>query len=355
MLKSIVDLASARPGIGQSTTVDPVVLCAADEKYAMPLAVTLVSAAEHLQAGHSLQVHVVDGGMSDGSKARLLKSLDGYPLQIEFVDAQAADLSDLQTSHHITHTAYLRLLADRWLPSDLEKVIYLDSDLVVLSSLTELWERDLAGNFCLAVPDIACPFVDAHISASQMFRKSLPYLATWKPIPNYDELGVDPHSAYFNSGVMVLNLKRWREEALGDRLMATLRENAEHVWCWDQYALNALCTGQWGQLPPHWNVGAHAFEFPAADCSPISREDYEEMLERPAVMHFTTEFKPWDYYCTHPRRDLFFKFLDKTEWRGWRPVKPKFRIRDWWNRRAVSTMKHLTINYRKLILKGAAT
>lgn len=336
-----------------SSLTEPVVLCAADERYAMPLAVTIVSAAENLALGSSLNVTIVDGGISNESRRRLLESLDGYPITVNFVEACSVDLTDLKTSHHISHTAYLRLLADRWLPNHLEKCIYLDSDLVVLSSLTEIWEQPIGDFHCLAVPDVACPFVDARRGAAPEFRKSLPYLASWQPIPNYDELGVNPQGNYFNSGVMVINLERWRAERLGERMLEVLRAHAEHVWCWDQYALNSVCSGRWGQLPLEWNVGAHAFEFPGIEHSPFSPGEFQQMITRPAVMHFTTEFKPWDHHCTHPRRELFFEYLDKTAWRGWRPEKPRFRLRDWWTRQAVSVVKHCTIGYRKFVLARA--
>ncbi len=335
-----------------ASATEPVVLCAADQRYAMPLAVTLVSAAENLAVGSRLKVFVVDGGLSADARVRLRDSLTSYPVDLQFVPADAVDLSDLKISHHISHTAFLRLLADRWLPESFDKCIYLDSDLVVLSSLTELWDYAVDDYYCYAVPDVACPFVDARRLAGGQFRRSLPYLASWQPIPNYHELDIDPEAMYFNSGVMVLNLNRWRQEKLGERLLGTLRAHSEHVWCWDQYALNAVCSGRWGQLPLTWNVGAHAFEFPAAEQSPFAADDYREMLRRPAILHFTTEFKPWDYHCNHPRRDVFFEYLDKTAWRGWRPSRPPFRWQSWLSRVGASFVKRWTILQRKILLAG---
>ncbi|HMP79870.1 MAG TPA: glycosyltransferase family 8 protein [Pirellulaceae bacterium] len=326
---------------------DPVVLCTTDERYAMPLAVTLSSAAEQLPVGRSMCVYLVDAGLSSESRHQLHASLAPHPVELNFVPADAAELGGLSISHHISHTAYLRLLADRWLPSDLQRVIYLDSDLLVRDSLTELWSAELGDHAVLAVPDIACPFVNARFGCRN-YRKASPYLACLSPVQNHRQLGLAADSLYFNSGVMVMNLDRWRRERLGEQMLECLRANREHIWCWDQYALNVVLAGRWGRLPLRWNVGTHAFEYPSLACAPLEQAEFAESLQRPAVFHFTTEFKPWLYRSNHPLREQFFAALDQTAWRGWRPEKPHFNLSRWWQRQAVRIAKRWTISYRKL-------
>jgi len=111
---------------------------------------------------------------------------------------------------------------------------------------------------------------------------------------------------------MVLNIRRWREESIDQKLLACLRDNAEHVWCWDQYALNVVFAGQWGRMPLRWNQGAHIFIYPDAASSPLDEPEYQQLRDDPAVIHFTTEFKPWKYHPFHPLRDRFFAALDET-------------------------------------------
>ena len=313
----------------------------------MPLAVTLLSAAESLDKNHSLHVYLVDGGLHEQSRQMLKETLAETRISVDFIPAEDVAVTDLGISHHISHTAYLRLFADRWLPSDVDKVIYLDSDLLVRESLTSLWDFDLADQYCLAVPDIACPFINARLANSN-FRKSSPYLASFQPVGNYRQFGLSSEAFYFNSGVMVLNIKRWRDEKLGHRLLECLRENKSHVWCWDQYALNTVLAGNGGRLPMRWNLGSHAFEYPSIDHAPVDRDEFLKMLTDPAIIHFTTEFKPWDYHCPHPWRSLFFEYLDRTAWNSWRPQKPSFSIGKWWQRQAVRWTKQFTISYRKL-------
>jgi lipopolysaccharide biosynthesis glycosyltransferase len=328
-------------------TTDPVVLCAADDRYARPLAVTLLTAGETMEKGHELTVYLVDNGLSEQSLMMLKETLAGLPVHLEMVPRQELGIEDLGVSHHISRTAYLRLFADRWLPSSLDQVLYLDSDLLIAESLTELWRRPLGENFCLAVPDIACPYIDSRL-APKSFREHAPYTAAYRPIPNYRELGLDGGSYYFNSGVMLLNLRRWRNEQMGERLLECLRNNREHVWCWDQYALNAVLAGHWERLPLRWNAGSHLFEFPSRVPGPIDSEEFREMRERPAIVHFTTEFKPWDFGNQHPWRDRYFEALDRTAWKGWRPVDPGFSWKRWWTGQAVYWCRQATIAWRKV-------
>lgn len=333
-------------GSAQVRATDPIVLCAADERYARPLAVTLLTAGETLQAGHELIVYLVDNGLSEQSLMMLKETLAGLPVRLQLVPRQELGIEDLGVSHHISHTAYLRLFADRWLPESLEQVLYLDSDLLINESLTELWQRPLAGNYCLAVPDIACPYIDSRM-APKSFRGHAPYTAVYRPIPNYRELGLNGGGYYFNSGVMLLNLCRWRNERMGERLLDCLRTNRRHVWCWDQYALNAVLAGNWGRLPLRWNAGSHLFEFPSSGSGPVDPDEFREMRQRPAIIHFTTEFKPWEHGSRHPWRGRYFDALDRTAWRGWRPPDPGFSLHRWWTRQAVQGCRLATVAWRK--------
>lgn len=333
--------------ITSSKLDEPVLVCAADENYVRPLAVTLHSAASNLKSGNHLQVVLMDGGIGESSWQKLEQTLAGLPISIQIVKPNRTEVADLGISHHITHTAYFRLLSARLLPENLDRVIYLDSDVLVQDDLTELWKMELQNNYCLAAADIACPFVDARFAPGR-FRKSIPYLATMAPIPNWKALGLDPRQPYFNSGVMVLNLKRWRDDAVETRLIRCLRDHAKYVWCWDQYALNVVFAGQWQALPPRWNQGAHLFDYPDESYSPIEFADFRDMRDHPALVHFTSEFKPWLFRSNHPLREAWFAGLDRTAWRGWRPEKPSFRIKDWWTRQAVDWSRKMIIRYRSV-------
>lgn len=324
-----------------------VVVCACDDNYAMPLTVMLYSAAKNLDAGSRLSVYFIDGGLTESSWTAIKETLVDLPVDVYSVQPDYSLVEHLHTSHHVTPAAYLRLLTAEILPAHVEKAIYLDSDLLVCDDLTTLWQMPLEDHYCLASPDIACPFVDAR-TGCRNFRRANPYLATFEPIPNFRELGIDGSAEYFNSGVMVLNLDLWRKDQVAARMLQCLEDNREHIWCWDQYALNVVFHGRWGRLPVRWNQGAHALDYPNLDNSPVDREEFRTMLESPGIVHFTTEFKPWHFHWKHLRGDLFYRELDETAWKGWRPEDPGFSWSDFQQRQSVNFVKWCITNYRKI-------
>ena len=346
----ILELGKSQTAFNSVAKTDPVVLCAADENYVKPLAVMLHSAAINLRQGNHLNVVLMDGGISESSWSGLKETLHGLPITIHVLRPDRNEVSDLGTSHHITHTAYFRLLAARLLPDWIDKVIYLDSDVLVKDDLMELWDMELEGNYCLAAIDIACPFVDAYTAqkVDKSIKPAVPHFAAISPIRNWRELSLNGSAHYFNSGVMVLNLARWRRESIEQKLLACLRDNQQYVWCWDQYALNVVFAGQWKELPSRWNQGFHVFEYPDETFSPISQSDFVDMRDNPALIHFTTEFKPWDFRPHHPLRGKFYEALDETAWKGWRPKQPQFNLRNWWDRQAVGFIRNWVVNYRKI-------
>ena len=153
----ILELGKSKTSLSSVNKTDPIVLCAADDNYAKPLAVMLHSAATNLRVGNHLNIVLMDGGISESSWVGLRETLLDLPITIHVLQPDRDEISDLGTSHHITHTAYFRLLAARLLPDSIDKVIYLDSDVLVKDDLMELWDMQLEGNYCLAAIDTLVP------------------------------------------------------------------------------------------------------------------------------------------------------------------------------------------------------
>ncbi len=325
----------------------PHILCVADDAYAMPLAVTLASAARQLRSGLPLIVHLFDAGIREANWVGLKETLADLPIHVDRLPFDSARLQRLPVSHHISHAAYARLLAADLLPRDLRRVVYLDSDLLVRHDLTPLWEAPFDGAWCLAVPDIACPFVDAR-HADSNYRRAAPYLATPAPIRNWQALGLNPGDHYFNSGVLVIDLEAWRREDLSRRFLDCLAVNERWVWCWDQYALNVVLAGRWRRLPLRWNVGSHAFDYAEPTAAPWPADEFAAALEDPAILHFTSEFKPWRWKAIHPHRADFFEFLRQTAWHDWQPSPPQHPWRMWTDRWGIRLQKAATIACRSV-------
>jgi lipopolysaccharide biosynthesis glycosyltransferase len=303
---------------------------ATDDHYAMPLAVTIRSALNHLGAGRRLQLFVLDGGLSDESKARLLKSWNDSRLEVEWVRPDMNLVRDLGVSYQVTVVTYLRLLMATLLPPHVGRAIYLDADMLVRRDLGELWAEEQGGSAVLAVPDVAAPCLDAQASLAN-FDDCREHLCARTPIANYRELGLPPLGRYFNGGLLVADLDQWRRDDLGGQMLACLRKNREHVLWWDQYALNVVLARRWRALDLRWNQGAHLFVYPSWRASPFDRATFRRLRKAPWIVHFCSPSKPWHYLSRHPFRREFFRVLDRTDWRGWRPERPENFLREWWN------------------------
>jgi len=301
------------------------VVVAADESYCIPLAVTVASMLESLAADARVDVFVLDNGITQASKERLQQSWQDGRATIRWIRVDASLFGDFPIAGHISSTAYVRLMLQRLLPESLDRIIYLDSDLLVLDDIAALWREPWEGNECIAVQDVACPWMDSqHVLPN--FRRVRSRLAAARPVPNYSQLGFSPHDPYFNSGVMVIDLAAWRRRDVAARFLACLERNRQYVTFWDQYLLNVEMHGRWRQLPLEWNVGTHLFRWSLSGAGGFDRQTLRRITSRPKIVHFTTADKPWLIDNMHPFRGHFFAVVDRTAWRGWRPGTPFARL-----------------------------
>jgi len=282
-----------------------VIVCASDDNYAMPLSATICSVLANLEENRLVNLFIIDGGIRKNNKNKILKSISSKHCRVEWIEKPDKLFQGVKlvTSHmgYITVAAYYRLLIAEILPKKFQKVIYLDTDLIIKKDLSQLWDADLGDYFGLAVQDYVAPYVS---SANGLL--------------NYQELGIPSDCKYFNSGVMVINLEKWRTSKIFDRSIRYLEENSHMIrWC-DQDVLNALFMGNWGELDPRWNQLSVICNYSSWEDSPFSRSVYENIINEPYIIHYTPN-KPWNSPEKNSRNNNFFYYLDMTAWIGWRP------------------------------------
>jgi lipopolysaccharide biosynthesis glycosyltransferase len=281
------------------------IACAADDGYAMHMAVMLRSVLENIPASQRVCIFAIDGGIKESNKAKILASLGKESVDFNWI-TEPVELPDnlplaKDVLSHANKAVYYRLLLADVLPIDQEKVIYLDSDLIVIQDLQKLWQTDIGDNYVLAVQDGSIPFV------------SSPY-----GLKKYQDLNISPENKYFNSGVLVINLKKWRDENISTKLFQYLETYKDFVQHHDQEAMNALFVGKWGEIEPQWNQTPNFFNYPSWQESPYEEVDYYNAVNNPYIVHFAGTAKPWNSFEKHPLRELFFHYLDMTAWSGWR-------------------------------------
>jgi lipopolysaccharide biosynthesis glycosyltransferase len=288
----------------RANTEPIVVVCAADDRYSMPLAVTIRSALEHLRADRQMMLFILDGGIETPNKQKILQSLSSEQCEVTFISISNADIEGLEVLSglidHVSIASYYRLLIANFIPERFDKAIYLDCDLVVKGDLSQLWEISLGDNYALAAQDTWTHF------ASQ-------------GLLNYHQLGIAADAKYFNAGVLVINLKKWRTDRISIKAVEYLQQNRKYIQWHDQDVLNALFASRWGVLDPRWNVPVFLLfngESVRAT-SPFTSDIYRSVIAEPYIIHYTTERKPWNSRHTHCP-EHFCHYVDMTAWKGWR-------------------------------------
>jgi lipopolysaccharide biosynthesis glycosyltransferase len=270
-----------------------VIACAADRRYAVPLAVMLRSLASHLSPERRVEVHAIDDGVTPDDKARVLASLNGR-VTLHWVQPSRSAFAGLPTWGRLPVTTYQRLTLAEWLPAGTERAIWLDCDLLVLDDLAQLWDSDLGDRHALAVQDQRIPFVSSRFGVTA-----------------YRDLGLPAGAKYFNAGVLVIDVARWRRDNVAGRAIEYLKTHRDRVFFLDQEALNVVLAGKWGELDSQWN------RHPTVD--------YLLHKEAPrtagCITHFSGNLKPWSRDGSSPYHELYFQYLDQTAWTGWRPVR----------------------------------
>lgn len=255
------------------------VLCP-DENYADHAAVMLASVFANISKPRSLKVWVVANGLAARSRRLLARVVRRGRGQIGFLTIDAAPLKDAPCDGHITLASYYRLLAPLYLPEEVDRFLYLDSDVVVEDDIASLFAVDLAGNVLAAVGN-PCG---------------------WRA-----EIGLPPETRYFNAGVMMVDHRRWQAERVSERVIEVIAEKAGVLRYWDQDALNCVIAGRWTVLEPLWNQ-QHYFRNMAPGVIGYGPEQWKRALEQPSLIHFTGDSKPWHVKNRHPFRSRYHHY-----------------------------------------------
>ena len=282
-----------------------VIVCSADAGYVMPLAAMVKSVLVNIRTELGIVLYIIDGGISGQDKEKLLKSWHDTRLMVNFIQLHETISPDLPLWGRIKNSiVYQKMLMTAFIPELFEKAIFLDCDLIVKGDLAELWKTDMGDRSVLAVQDLV-----------------IPYVASLYGISAYKELGIPPEAKYFNTGLMVANLSWWRRNNITVKAFNYVQTYRKTIFFFEQEALNAVLSGTWGELDPRWNqietVSGRSF----FRCTHLDDNIYQQITEDPFVVHFAGTFKPWVHHNKRPARELYFHYLDMTEWAGWRPKK----------------------------------
>jgi len=270
------------------------VACAADADYVQPMATMLRSLFANADPIRAIRVHALDGGIGEQDKAKIAESC-GQRGSIHWIQASDSRFPGAPLWGRMPVSTYYKLLIADRLPMELDKVVWLDCDMVVLGDVSRLWDHDLAGRHALAAQDAVVPQVSSGSG-----------VAAWQ------ELGLPATASYFNAGVMMINLALWRRDRVALRALEYVRAHRDRVCFLDQEGLNAVLAGLWGELDPRWN---HNVSIPTPSTRGRSGAEGD-----PWIVHYAGNLKPWRQGVRKPSDGLYFHYLDQTPWKGSRPA-----------------------------------
>lgn len=275
------------------------IVCCADHNYVMPCGVMLKSLFLN-NCKTKIRIHlIVDKTITNDdidSIRTIVETESGGSLSVYNFDEIGFDVFPNLGNHtHISKAAYYRLFLASILPLEIEKVLYLDVDLVVLDNLSDLWDTNIV-NYAFG------GVIDQETDA----------------IEHYNRMKYKKEDGMMNSGVLLINLKYWREHSLENCFLDFIIQHQDRIRYHDQDVLNCVLHGQKILLPLKYNVQS-AFYY-RKDIVKYDMDKYqnevEEAKRNPVILHFSTNVKPWNEDCFHPMKYEFVKYQSMTKWKG---------------------------------------
>lgn len=280
-----------------------VVALAADNKFAPPLGIAIYSIIKNAAAQDKLNIIVLDCGIEEENRQKIRSLLKGTPHQVAFVPCNLSLIKGISISERWSIATFARLFLPEILP-DAERVLYLDSDVLVRGSLSELFSMDMQNALIAGVRDLGLwPRYKFHPENLGGFYVNEDFVKMFSQVD------------YLNAGVLLINLNLARKENFTQKCLQFLQEHGHEIKLLDQDIINFVCAEKRKVLPLRFNTPAFAKkeEVPA----PFQKE-FSSMGENCVIVHYMSQNKPWLYGYNWGRKEEYLSYMAHTPWpRPW--------------------------------------
>ena len=267
-------------------TID--LLVSLDENYLPQLRVMLYSASLN-NPGVNFRVFLLHRGFSAEQLSSLSRQLEALDMELRAVRVDERLFESAPVMKQYPQEMYYRLLAAQLLPEDMDRIIYLDPDILVINPLTPLWRLDMGGKLFAAA---------AHTGMTELAN-------------NVNRLRLGTERNYFNSGVLLIDLASCRAEVEPEEIFSYVSEHADELVLPDQDVLNALYSSRILELDDAlWNYDARNFKNYLMRSNGVA--DMEWVIENTAVLHFCGRAKPWKPHYRHRFGMLYLHYEQLT-------------------------------------------
>ena len=269
------------------------ILCATDNNYVPQCGVMITSLFSNHIGSYDMVVHVIDDHISIENKRNLNQIASNFHQWISFhkVEDKLQKKLKLQGDVYSLPIVYYRLFVSRILDVSISKVLYLDCDLIVLKDIVSLFQIKMGNATIAAVRDVNQPMWE-----EQAFQ-----------------IGFSYTDLYFNSGVLLINLERWRLDGIEKKLYEFSISDRK-VFFPDQDALNMVFRGKWLELPPYWN------RFNLVKYKNVrfqNQRDFLEYVYSPSIVHFASKTaRPWMKLYFVPFGQVYKDYCALTPWKN---------------------------------------
>lgn len=232
-----------------------------NDTYCFHLAVAMVSILKNSKLNDNFHFHVISSDLKEESKNKLmlLKTIKDFEIEFLYIDKKIFANFPPYYAKHITVESCFRLKIASMKP-ELEKAIYLDSDLVVTGSLNDLWNLDISENYIAASLDVY----------SEKIKKIL---------------NISFVDQYFNAGILLMNLKKWNLDNIEEKFFYNMDKYRNNLTIPDQDIMNITFAGKTKLLSSEWNFCPLLLE---------CKNKFElEKIKNPIIIHYAGSPKPW--------------------------------------------------------------
>jgi lipopolysaccharide biosynthesis glycosyltransferase len=246
-----------------------------DQNYLVPFYALATSIFTH-NTGEHIVVHAIATGITEEEKRSLETFFEQHGAKIHFYQIDEQVVQQFVVTGKWTAAVYYRLYFPFLVPPDVERLLYLDTDIIVVNNLRSLYEADLEGKPVAAVYD--------------NYVKTAP------------QLGIRNEGAYFNSGVLVIDIGKWKDQKVSEKAFDYLMNFPDRINFVDQDALNAVLIGNWKKLDYRFNLLRSYIP------DGMSKKEQRDFLKDKVVIHYTLD-RPWKMLCKNPFRHLYHRNL----------------------------------------------
>ena len=279
------------------------IVYASDNRFADILGVSLVSLYENSKDMKDIFVYILDSGISAENKEKVLSTAHTYGrTSLEFIEA--TDITKkLQIDVSVDRgslSQYARLFVSSTLPDNLERVLYLDCDVLINKSIRELWNLDLHDKTVGALMD----------AFSRYYRRNI---------------DLEPDAIMFNSGVMLIDLVRWKRNKIEEKLLEFIVKKNGQIQQGDQGVLNAILSHDTYCFEPRFNSVTIFYDFTYEELMIYrkppkfyTKKQIKVAVEHPSIIHFTTSFmskRAWMHGCHHRYVNQWLKYKQLSLWK----------------------------------------